>query len=383
MGHIQKRSKDRWRARYTGPDGRERSRTFKRKIDAQRYLSTVENAMLRGEWIDPERGRVTFGEWAERWFDTTVTLKPKTRLSYASLLRNVIMPTFEEIPLARIQPLDVKEWVALGLNRGLSASRVRQAYHLFGAIMRAAVESGYIIKSPCIGMRLPKLPQREMLFLSAEQVGALADAMVKPYDTLVYVLAYGGLRWGEAIALRRGRCDLLHSTLHVRESLVDVGGRLILGATKTYANRAVSLPPFLRLRLEDHLEQHVAKDVDALVFTSPNGAPLRHQNWSRRHWARATELAGLPRGLRIHDLRHTCASLLVQQGAHVKVVQRHLGHSTASVTLNTYAHLFPDDTQQVVDGLENAFRASQTAHRRPEDIRGVLHVDGRDVKNGP
>ena len=88
---------------------------------------------------------------------------------------------------------------------------------------------------------------REMLFLSAEQVGALADAMVKPYDTLVYVLAYGGLRWGEAIALRRGRCDLLHSTLHVRESLVDVDRRLILGATKTYANRAVSLPPFLRL----------------------------------------------------------------------------------------------------------------------------------------
>jgi len=263
--------------------------------------------MMRGEWIDPARGQATFGAWAERWFDTTVTLKPKTRSGYASLLRNVVMPTFEDIPLARIQPLDVHEWVAFSLNRGLSASRVRQAYHLFGAIMRAAVESGYIIKSPCIGMRLPKLSQREMLFLSAEQVGTLADSMAKPYDTLVYMLAYGGLRWGEAIPLRRGRCDLLHSTLHVRESLVEVDGKLILGTTKTYANRAVALPPFLRLRLEVHPEHHVDKDVDALVFTSPNGAPLRHQNWSRRHWAKAIERAGLPRGLRIHDLRHTCA----------------------------------------------------------------------------
>lgn len=206
--------------------------------------------------------------------------------------------------------------------------------------------------------------------------------MVKPCDTLVYVLAYGGLRWGEAIALRRGRCDLLHSTLDVRESLVEVDGKLILGTTKTYANRAVALPPFLRLRLEDHLEHHVNKDLDALVFTSPNGAPLRHQNWSRRHWAKAIERAGLPRGLRIHDLRHTCASLLVQQGAHVKVVQRHLGHSTASVTLNTYAHLFPDDAQQVVDRLENAFRASQTAYRRPDDSQGIPQLSGQDAESG-
>lgn len=366
MGHIQRRARSKWRARYIGPDGRERSKTFARKLDAERYLATVEASKVRGEWVDPRLGRTNFARWAQRWFGTIGTLKPKTRAGYESLLRTVILPTFAGTGLAQIQPVDVREWVSGLAARGLSASRIRQAYHLFGAIMRSAVESGYIARSPCVGVKLPRMTQREMLFLSADQVKRLADEIARPYGVLVLTLAYGGMRWGEAAALRRSRCDVLHSKLEIRESLGEVNGQLHFGPTKTYAARSVSLPPFLREAVAQHLDEHVNQEAGALVFTAPNGGPLRNSTWHSRFWTPAVWAAGLPDRLRIHDLRHTCAALLISRGAHVKAVQRHLGHSSATVTLNTYSHLFPDAMESLVEGLEATYREAETACRRPE-----------------
>lgn len=116
-----------------------------------------------------------------------------------------------------------------------------------------------------------------------------------------------------------------------------------------------------------------------LVFTAPNGGPLRNSTWHSRFWTPAVWAAGLPGRLRIHDLRHTCAALLISRGAHVKAVQHHLGHSSATVTLNTYSHLFHDAMERVVDGLDETYREAETACRRPElDARVLdLRVPGR------
>lgn len=186
----------RWIARYRGPDRMERSRAFSRRGDAERFLYDRESAKARGEWIDPELAKTALHNWVDRWRGTMVHLKPKTRAGYESLLRTLILPELGRAPLGEIDPLWVREWVARLAGRGLSASRVRQAYCLLAAILRAAVESGYIVRTPCVGVRLPRLPQREMLFLSATQVRDLAEA-AGGYGTLIYVLAYGGLRWGE------------------------------------------------------------------------------------------------------------------------------------------------------------------------------------------
>jgi integrase len=215
----------------------------------------------------------------------------------------------------------VREWVAALVGRGLSASRVRQAYRLLGTIMRAAVESGYVARSPCVSVRLPRLPQREMLFLSAEQVRTLAEAAGE-YRTLIYVLAYGGVRWGEAAAIRRRRCDLLRGRIEVSESLAEVGAALHVGPTKTHQARTVTLPRFLRTMLNRHL-QGVPADPGALVFTAPGGGPLRLTNFRRRVWVPALRAAKLSERVRIHDLRHTCASLLIAQGEHPKAIQEH------------------------------------------------------------
>src|SRR5690606_31931390 len=111
--------------------------------------------------------------------------------------------------------------------------------------------------------------------------------------------------------LRRGRCDLLRSKLMVRESLSEVRGHLYFGPTKTHEDRVIVLPKFLREAMAVHLAQYVPSEPGALLFTSPKGEPLRISNWRRRVWRPVCEVAGMPEGLRIHDLRHTAASLLV------------------------------------------------------------------------
>jgi integrase len=134
--------------------------------------------------------------------------------------------------------------------------------------------------------------------------------------------------------------------------------------TKTEKDRPIGLPRFLRDRVAEHLTSVDGGD-DALVFTSPEGAPLRLPNWRRSIWYPALEAAGLPRAVRVHDLRHTCASLLIAQGAHPKAIQEHLGHSSIQVTLDRYGHLFNDVRERMAEGLDAAYRESLAAHPRP------------------
>jgi integrase len=175
---------------------------------------------------------------------------------------------------------------------GLSPSRIRQARQVLSASLQSAVEAGYIGANPAAGVKTPRERPREMRFLSAEEVERVAAATPEPSDTLMLVLADGGLRWGEAVALRRSRVDVLTGRLHVAESLAEVRGELHFGTTKTHRDRAVSLPGFLRERLAHHLVTWVRPDAEALVFTTPEEAPLRHSNFRYRVWLPSLERAG-------------------------------------------------------------------------------------------
>jgi integrase len=375
VAHIQKRGDGRWRARYRGPDHREHSRTFQRKSDAERFLASIESRKNAGEWIDPRRGRMSFDAWVEMWAKSIVHLKPKTLAGYESLLNCYILPSFGNVALARIEPVDIREWVAALIDHGLSPSRVRQAYQLLSAVMKSAVESEYIARTPCIGVKLPRTQSREMQFLSADQVEALAESTGE-FSLLVYVLAYTGIRWGEAVALRRARCDLLRRRLHIIESMAEVSGQRFFGPTKTYQRREVGVPAFLAELLAEHLAT-LPDDPDALVFTSANGQPLSNANFRNRVWLPALRDADLPHDLRIHDLRHTCASLLIAQGTHPKAIQAHLGHSSITVTLDRYGHLFPNALDDVARGLD-AQRAA--AYPRPGKSETVIDLTEKKAK---
>lgn len=351
------------RVRYRDPDGRERSQSFGRAVDPEAFLHSVETDKRRGAWVDPDLGKVSLAEWAARFMRASAHLKPKTREGYESLWRTHVAPAFGARPIASVEPMEVREWVAS--LAALSASRTRQAYRLLSAMFSVAVESGLIVRSPCSGVKLPKLPRRDMLIIAPDEVERLADASGR-YALLIHTLAYGGLRWGEAVALRRGGCHVLRSRLEVAESCTEVSGALVWGEPKTYQRRAVAIPPFLRDLIAAHLAMSVPDDPTALVFTAPEGGALRRGNFYRRVYRPAAARAGLPPELRIHDLRHTSASLLIREGANVKQVQRHLGHASATVTLDRSSHLWPDDLDRVADLLEAARLRSRAARMRPD-----------------
>ncbi|HVE45335.1 MAG TPA: tyrosine-type recombinase/integrase [Acidimicrobiales bacterium] len=368
FGSLRRIGSGRWQARYLDPAGLRRTAptTFATKAEALRWLSAAQTDMARGGWQDPQLGDVAFREWAERFLASRVDLKPKTLSDYESLLHARILPKFAEWPIGRIRPMDVQDWIAAMTADGLSASRVRQGAHLLGSILSAAVNEGMIPTNPAQQARLPRLPRREMEFYDAEQVERLASAAASPYGTLIHVLAYGGLRFGEAAALRRGACDLDRGRLIVRESLADVRGQLHFGSTKTHQRREIVLPTFLVELMVGHLEAHVAPEPSALVFTSPRGGPLRYGNFLRNIWVPALRAAHLP-ATGVHILRHTCATLLISQGAPVKAIQAQLGHASPELTLGRYGHLYPDDLDALAVRLDAA-RASALKQTKVQEL---------------
>jgi integrase len=189
------------------------------------------------------------------------------------------------------------------------------------------------------------------VYLSHEQVHTLASE--SKYPTLVLVLAYTGLRWGEATGLRVKDVNPLRKRLSVIQNAVDVGGKVIVGTPKNHKRRTVPYPELLSAALA---EQMVGKGPDDLVFSAPDGGYLRRTGLSENSngwFINALRRAGLPK-MTIHDLRHTTASLAISAGANVKAVQAMLGHSSAAMTLDIYADLFPDDLDAVASAMNDA-----------------------------
>src|SRR4029453_4827453 len=208
-------------------------------------------------------------------------------------------------------------------------ARIRNAHQVLGQILAAAIEAGRITTNPASGVRLPRIIEREMAFLTAEQVSQLADAIASPYGMLILFAGWTGLRPGELAALKVRRLDLLRGTCEVAESVSEVDGVLVWGPTKTYARRTIRLPRFLSDQLAAYLADR-PHGPDDLVFSAPMGGPLREGKFMERFFRPAIEAANqrllmeakrgrhaalLPERLRMHDLRHTAASLMIREGA--------------------------------------------------------------------
>jgi integrase len=349
-----------WLARHYDPDGRRVSRTFPRQIDAVRWATGIENSKLTGTYTDPGRGRMKTADFADEWLKAQSHLKPSTRVKYEGILDKHVRPRFGTTPLAKITHTDVTEWVG-GLSH-LAPGSVRYIHRVLYLIMELAVRDGRIVKNPAAGVRLPKLPKAAKNYLTRDQVWRLADAAAAypipevgaQYRALILLLAFTGLRWSEAAGLKVKRLDLLRRRVVVAEALGEVQGRLVWGTPKNHQAREVSMPAFL----VDELAQVVAgKGQDDLVFTTWRGRPLRNLNFRRDVFDKAASDAGLA-GVTPHELRHTAASLAVSAGADVKAVQEMLGHASATLTLDTYTHLFNDRLQGVADRLDEAHRAA-------------------------
>ncbi|HEY3091129.1 MAG TPA: tyrosine-type recombinase/integrase [Jatrophihabitantaceae bacterium] len=361
MASIEKRDRGgrvTWRAHYRDPSGRQRNKSFPRKIDAERFLTGVESSKLVGSFIDPQLGRVTVGEWSQRWLAGQAHLKPTTRERYAGILREHITPRWSAVRLADVSHADVQAWLT-ELSARRQAATVRKVHRVLSRVLALAVRDGRLARNPAAGVNLPRVDEGERRYLTHEQVATLADAC-GPYRLVVLFLAYTGLRWGEMAALRVGRLELMRRRAEVAESVTPVRGVMTWGTPKGHERRSVPIPRFL----VDGLAAHIAgKTPDEPVFTGERGGVLRAQVFQRAAFTAAAEAIGVP-GLHPHELRHTAASLAIAAGANVKVVQTMLGHKSATMTLDLYGHLFPDQLDEVADALDSA-RAAAVAHLLP------------------
>ena len=309
----------------------------------------MENAKHRGEWIDPALARITVGDWARKWIDAQVQLKPLTVERYRNILRVQVLPHWERPRLAEVTHADVVAWL-VGLQAdGYAPATIRQTHRVFSLMLTLAVRDRRLSYNPAEGVRLPRVHRKEPVFLSHAQVDQLAEACAG-YELFVRLLAYTGLRWGEATALQVRRVDLMRRRLEVVRTAIDLGNEVTYGTPKTHQHRSVPIPRSLIDGLAEHMS---GKHADDLVFTSPRGTPMRNHNFRGRVFVPAAAQIGVPH-MTPHDLRHTAASLAVQAGANVKAVQRMLGHASAAMTLDVYAGFFGDDLDAVADRLDEA-----------------------------
>jgi integrase len=282
FGAIRRLPSGRYQVRYRTVDGRyvTAPTTFEAKADAGRYLSKIETDMLRGEWADPRLGRTTFGELADLWLDSTVNLRANTKAGYRSILRRYLRPAFGTYPLARIDVLAVRTWLAKLEADGVGQATRAKAYRLLARILGSAVEARFLAVNPC-------------------------------------------------------------GTVMVAEQLLEVNGAFSIGPPKSAAGRrAVSLPAVVVEALGEHLRSYTAKSPEAFVFLSSQGTHLRRSNFNRRVWQPATRAAGVE-GLRVHDLRHTAGTLATAAGSSLRAVIDRLGHST-TVAAVRYQHVMAD-----------------------------------------
>jgi integrase len=218
-------------------------------------------------------------------------LEPKTRAGYESILAAHLTPEFGDRRVSTITPERVEAYIRRLSDDGMAAGTVRSVYAALRATLNTADRLRMISNNPCIGAKLPRPAHREMLFLSGEEVATLAGAIHPHFRVLICVAAYTGLRAGELGALRRSDVDLLRGRLAVNQALDDLSSTrlpeaergLTFGPTKTHARRTITLPALLRELLTEHL-MTCAPEADALVFTMPNGGPIRQTNFYKRYF---------------------------------------------------------------------------------------------------
>lgn len=338
--------------------GKEKSKSFDTKTAAEDHLVWVRHNQRSGTYIDEDLGRVLVRDLMDDWLATLVHYKPSTLSTVKSDVAATILPYWGGWILADITRADVQRWVT-GMDK---AGRTVETIHgrLLG-FLAWCVEEGRLAKNPAKRVNLPEGNKRQHVFLSVDQVTALADSIAVRYQGFIWVLATTGMRMGEACELRVGDLD-------VRRRRITISRAVVKGVVGTPKNRGTRTVPVTPTAMEYLVKAAEKKGRDDLLFTTPRGRQIAANNFKRREFDAAVAKVNddasdrkakgrpagvmIPEGLWVHDLRHTAASWAVQSGASVKSVQRMLGHKTASMTLDVYAGLFDQDLDDVAARME-------------------------------
>lgn len=344
MASIKKQASGKWRARYRDDVGKEHARHFERKVDGQQWLDEVTASIVTGNYVDPNAGSITFRQWFEQWSSVQVWALG-TRETANMVAASV---TFADVPMKKINALHIQAWLkSMTLpgpkrSNGLAASTRRTRYNYVRMAFLAAVKVRVIRDDPTADVTAPSLPKGEsrMAIPTVEQLGDAIQVAPEGFRAYIAVCAFAGLRLGEASGLQFGDVNFLKRTLTVRRQVQgQTTDSVVVVSPKYGSGRTVYLPDDLVTMLSVHIERNELLGSEQWLFHW-NGE-LLNRNSAGNQWRRIRARVGME-GFTIHSLRHFFASGLIHAGCDVVTVQRALGHSQSSITLNTYSHLWPN-----------------------------------------
>ena len=357
-GHIIKRYKDSYtivlnlgRDPSTGKRKQQWLSVKGTKKEAERKLSDILHQLDTGTFMKP--GKTTVADFLERWLkDYQPNLSPRGFERYGSIIRGHLLPGLGSIPLTQLRPEHLQRYYTGKLDDGLSAGSVRYHHAVLHVALKTALKWGLLPRNPADAVTPGKVHTREMQTWDESDVPRFLELQAvrdTPYYELFYLALFTGMRRSELLALRWCDMDLLLCQLYVNRGLHQLkdGSYIFTEPKSAKSRRTIALPPSAAVVLREYKgKQEVTKAMlgislrdDDLVFSRLDGMPLR-PNTVTRAWKTLAARAGL-KAIRLHDARHTHASIMLKQGIHPKIVQERLGHSSIQITLDTYSHVAP------------------------------------------
>jgi integrase len=360
----------RWRVRYLDPDGRERSKSFARKLDAENFRAQVDADLLRGTYLDPDAGRMTLrayaAEWVKGWHaDSSRGEKVRSHLG------NHIVPGLGSHTLAQLaaRPSIIQQWLS-GLK--LAPSSAGQVFITLSSVLSAAADDGRIARNPCSAksVRAPRQPRRKVDPWTGAEVAAVRAALPARWQAMADCGAGLGMRQGEIIGFGPDEIDFLRRQVHIRRQVKRQGGRAWFAPPKGGRDRDVPLPEAVALRLAESIaafppvavtlpwndpgsKRHGQGVTAVLMFTTAAGGALNPSTFNTVAWRRGRAAACAP-AAGMHALRHYYASVLLAGGVDIRALSEYLGHHDPAVTLRIYAHLMPAAEVRALRAVEDA-----------------------------
>ncbi|MEV7658206.1 tyrosine-type recombinase/integrase [Streptomyces anulatus] len=376
----------RYRARYVGPDGTEKSKSFpdRQKRLADQWLAHTEADMARGQYIDPRAARTTFQQYAEGWVSTQGA-DPNTQASMESQLRLHAFPYLGTRPLGSFQPAHIRDWVQQLQANGVRGSYARTIYSNVRAALSAAVDDGHLPRNPCAArsVRPPTVDTKRVTPWTTERLFAVRAGMPERYQAMVDLGGGCGLRQGEILGVAVDAIDFSSHTLHVVQQLKLSRSKPVFAPPKGGKLRDVPLPGPVADALRAHMKQFPPVEITLpwkvaggplvtkrLIFTGPRGGHVWRTSLNEEAWKPAlasagvipTPAAGAPhvesRENGMHAMRHFYASVLLDAGENIKALAEYLGHSDPGLTLRVYAHLMPSSQERTRNAVAAAYPTS-------------------------
>ncbi|MFI6640114.1 tyrosine recombinase XerC [Streptomyces sp. NPDC050504] len=385
----------RYRARYVGPDGTEKSQSFPdgQKRLAEKWLTKTKADMDSGRYIDPKAGRITFRQYAEKWLKSQTT-DQTTREPVGVQIRRHAIPYLGSRPLGSFKPEHIRDWLS-ELERAVPATSYRRViFASVSGVFTAAVEDDHLHRNPCKAstVHVPGPSNRRVVPWTAERAFSVRAALPEQYRAAVDLGGGCGLRQGEIFGLSVDAIGFDTGWLHVGCQVKVSGGKLVFGPPKRGKERDVPLAGSVAHALKEHMEDHPPVDVTLpwlrpdgelitkrLLFVRPDGGgAVRRTDFNTRFWKPALVAAGVipepkpgerhqaAREHGMHALRHFYASVLLDAGENIKALSTYLGHTDPGFTLRVYTHLLPSSEGRSRRAVDSVFQRTALAPDGPQ-----------------